>query len=340
MPFNVRTRVHEYGGRAWWIDAQWVYFVNWQDQRLYRVSHADDAAKAHPITPEPEQTQALRYADGCVSADGRQVFCVRERDVHGTGGHQVINELVVINLQANTGESYDIRVIASGADFYSNPRLSADAKYLSWIQWQHPQMPWDGTELMVATVAQQGSLSDERRIVGNTTTAIVGALWAHGRLVYASDDTGWWNLNAYDIESNTYTQLTQLSDADIGIPPWVFGLQRFVEIDQGLGVIVTREAQDELHVLNEQHQLQRIDIEISSIDSLCSDEQGGLIICGQNALSNKGIYRLSITDDAALASCIALRDAEPLSFDSEWLSGWANQSCNTCIETQRAVLDE
>lgn len=320
MPFNVRTRVHEYGGRAWWIDANWVYFVNWQDQRLYRVSHVDDAAKPYPITPEPEQTQSLRYADGCISADGRQVFCVRERDVHGTDGHQVINELVVINVQAHTGESYDIRVIASGADFYSNPRLSADSKYLSWIQWQHPQMPWDGTELMVATIVQDGCLSDERRIAGDTTTAIVSALWAHGRLVYASDESGWWNLNAYDVESNTYAQLTHLSDADISIPPWVFGLQRFVEFDKGLGVIVTRAAQDELHVLDAQHQLQQIDIDLNSIDSLCSDEQGGLIVCGQNALSNKGIYQLKITGGAAMASCVALRAAEPLPFEPSWIS--------------------
>ena len=291
-PFNVRTRVHEYGGGSWWVDSHWVYFVNWQDQRLYRVSHVDEDAKPQPITPEPAQAQSLRYADGCVSVDERQIFCVRERDVQVGDEHEVVNELIAITTRANAADSFDIRVIATGADFYSNPRLSPDEKYLSWIHWQHPQMPWDGTELMLAELAPDGSLNDERRIAGNASTAIVGACWAHGELVYASDDTGWWNVNSYDAQSNTYTQLTHLSDADIGIPPWVFGLQRFVEFEKGFGVIVTREAQDELHILDAQNQLHRVDVDISTVDSICADQQGGLIICGQNALSNKLYNRL------------------------------------------------
>ena len=148
---NVRTRVHEYGGGAWFLHGDTAFFSNFDDQRLYRL---DPGETPRPITPEPPQPGSVRYADGRVSPDGRLIVCVRE--THGEDGEPA-NELVALPADGE-GEP---RVLASGRDFYSFPRLSPDGTTLAWTCWDHPNMPWDGTELWVAPLAAP----DEARLV-------------------------------------------------------------------------------------------------------------------------------------------------------------------------------
>ncbi|HEX8967258.1 MAG TPA: S9 family peptidase, partial [Chloroflexota bacterium] len=137
-PFNVRTRVHEYGGGSYLIHHSSVFFSNFADQRLYRLD-AGQAPRA--ITPVPAFPAGLRYADACVSDARGLLICVRER--HETDGREATNELVAVAADG----SGQARIIASGHDFYSSPRLSPDGRYLAWLSWDHPRMPWDGTEL-------------------------------------------------------------------------------------------------------------------------------------------------------------------------------------------------
>jgi dipeptidyl aminopeptidase/acylaminoacyl peptidase len=233
---NARTRVHEYGGGAVWFHGDATFFSEFDDSRLYRVDGA--GSEARPITPEPAEPHALRYADGCVTPDGATIFCVRER--HEAG--EVHNELVVLPADG----SAEPRIVAGGHDFFMAPRLDPVGRHLAWLAWDHPRMPWDGTELMVADVELGGTLGVPRLVAGGPEESVIDPRFAPGgALHYCSDRTGWWNLYRED-----GTALTSLDGAEIGFPAWVFGMSRYVFLDDGrIACVVTRSAIDSLELL-------------------------------------------------------------------------------------------
>jgi dipeptidyl aminopeptidase/acylaminoacyl peptidase len=233
---NARTRVHEYGGGAVWFHGGATFFSEFDDSRLYRVDGA--GFEARPITPEPPEPHALRYADGCVTPDGATIFCVRER--HEAG--EVHNELV----QLPADGSAEPRIVAGGHDFFMAPRLDPAGRRLAWLAWDHPRMPWDGIELMVADVEVGGTLGVPRLVAGGPEESVIDPRFAPGgALHYCSDRTGWWNLYRED-----RTALTSLDGAEIGFPAWVFGMSRYVFLDDGrIACVVTRSAIDSLELL-------------------------------------------------------------------------------------------
>jgi hypothetical protein len=226
--FNVRTRVHEYGGGAVWFHGEAVFFSEFSTSRLHRQDGR--GAEPRPITPEPPEPNSLRYADGCVTPDGRLVVCVRER--HEAG--EVWNELVAIPADG----SAEPRTIASGHDFYAAPRLDPAGGRLAWVQWDHPRMPWDGTELVVADIAADGALSGERVVAGGAEESVLDPQWSpDGRLHFCSDRDGWWNLHSED------GPLTRLEDGEIGYPSWAFAMTRYAFLEDGrIACVVTRRA--------------------------------------------------------------------------------------------------
>ena len=207
LPFNARTRVHEYGGGDFAVLGGTIVFANFADQRLY-IQTAGGEPKA--LTPAGE----LRYADLVIGPGCNQLFCVRED--HSVPG-QVINTLVRIELdQENPG-----RVLVSGNDFYSSPRLSPDNSRLAWLTWNHPAMPWDGTELWVAEFSPDGSLNQPRQVAGGQAESIFQPEWsAGGTLYFTSDRTGWWNL--YRCNENRVEAVCPM-EAEFGQPQWTFG---------------------------------------------------------------------------------------------------------------------
>ena len=233
---NARTRVHEYGGGAVWFHGDATFFSEFFDSRLYRVDGA--GFEARPITPEPAEPHALRYADGCVTPDGATIFCVRER--HEAG--EVHNELVVLPADG----SAEPRIVAGGHDFFMAPRLDPAGRRLAWLAWDDPRMPWDGTELMVADVEAGGTLGVPRLVAGGPEESVIDPRFAPGgALHYCSDRTGWWNLYRED-----GTAVTSLEDAEIGFPAWVFGMSRYVFLGDGrIACVVTRSAIDSLDLL-------------------------------------------------------------------------------------------
>ncbi len=171
-PWNARSRVHEYGGRSYLpvpgagtgLDAdRAVVFANYADQRLYVVadpgtapaagSSGQEAGAPRPLTPEPgdgEERAALRYADFILSADGSEVWCVQER--HEAGA--ISRGIVAVPLDGSAAEDAGaIRPLVTGWDFFAFPTLSPDGSRLAWVCWNHPRMPWDGTELRVRLIA-------------------------------------------------------------------------------------------------------------------------------------------------------------------------------------------
>jgi dipeptidyl aminopeptidase/acylaminoacyl peptidase len=238
---NVRTRAHEYGGGAWHLAAEdLVLFVDFSDQRLYRQRLGADPV---PISPEPAEPGGLRYADMRLAPDGRTVVCVRER--HRGGEEEAVNEIVALPLDG----SEQPRVLASGRDFYSFPRVSPDGEWLAWTCWDHPNMPWDGTELWVAPLSDSG---EERLVAGGLEESIFQPEWGpDGRLHFASDRNGWWNLyrarepgTELSGEEGALVQLTE-EEADFAHPQWLFGGATFAFLASGAIVCVRCERGEE-----------------------------------------------------------------------------------------------
>ena len=224
--FNVRTRVHEYGGGAYTVRDGIVYCVNFADQRVYRIEVAG-SARPKPLTP----AGAWRYADFEVDAAHKRLICVREDH---TQGREPVNAIVAIPIDSTdtAGGGDAVAVLASGYDFYSTPRLSPDGRTLAWLSWRHPAMPWDGTELWVADVDSSGALVDARRVAGGERESIYQPGWSlDGTLYYVSDQDGWWKLYRSDRSDRSSRPNRSGSsivrnappDAEFGRPEWVFG---------------------------------------------------------------------------------------------------------------------
>lgn len=234
---DVRTLVHEYGGGDFAVHEGTVFYANFDDQRLYRV---DGDADPEPITPEPETERGHRYADMAASPDGSRLYAVRERH-EGEDAEDVVNELVAIPADG----SADPEIVASGHDFYSFPRLSPDGDRLAWTTWDHPRMPWDGTELHVADVAADGSLRNERVVMGGPDESVFQPGWSpDGRLHAVSDRTGWWNLYAVDAAGDDEPRNRTPQKAEFGVPQWSFGTATYAFLDDGR-VAVLRNADGE-----------------------------------------------------------------------------------------------
>ena len=242
---NVRTSVHEYGGGAWWVDGGALLFVDFADQRLRMRS---DDGETTLLTPEPAEPRALRYADFRFTPDRRWVVCVRE--VHGDerAHNEPDNELVAIA----TDGSGDIRVLASGHDFYAAPRPSPDGGCLAWLQWNHPDMPWDGTELWVADL-EDGAVTNARLVAGGRDESVNQPEWSPtGELHFVSDRSG--RSNLYRLLDDGSEMIEVGGEFDVAGPMWVFGQSRYAIDPEGhLVVAMKRPAADALLVDKTSH---------------------------------------------------------------------------------------
>ena len=231
--FNSRSRVHEYGGASYAVGDGVVVSCSFEDQRVYRI----ESGEATPITPPSTD----RYADFVFH--GETVICVRER--HGDGSEPV-NSLVAFPLDGSGSPV----VIAEGHDFFASPRVSPDGLKLAWLSWDHPNMPWDGTELWSASLGADGALSETELIAGGAGESIFQPEWsADGVLHFVSDRTGWWNL--YRTTGDEPEPLHTM-DADFGVPQWGFGMRRYGFIESGrIVTIYSDRGIDRIGVLDE-----------------------------------------------------------------------------------------
>lgn len=225
--FNARTRVHEYGGGEHWAHGSTVYAARFDNQRLYRI---DEPGSAQPITSETAISAGDRFADGDVTADGRWIYCVREHHVDGV---EAINEIVVLAADGS-GEP---RVVATGTDFVSSPRISPDGTRLAWLSWNHPQMPWDGTELRAAEILEDGTLGASTLVAGAVDESVVQPRWSpDGVLHFISDRSGWWNL--YAVTRDGTSEALAPLEAEFAGPDWVLGLSDYGFLGDGTLVSV------------------------------------------------------------------------------------------------------
>ncbi|WNV86812.1 prolyl oligopeptidase family serine peptidase [Umezawaea sp. Da 62-37] len=223
-PWNVRNRVHEYGGRPFVVldtpGGERVAFTDWADQRVHLMDPADPDPT--PLTPEPERHHGWRYSDLTAGPDDTEVWCVRET-VTGDARTDIRRDLVAIPLDGSP-----VRVLAASHHFMTGPRLSPDGRHFAWLGWNHPDMPWDGTELCVAEVGS----TEHRVIAGGRTEAVCQIEWeTDNALLAVTDPDGWWNLHRVGIDGSR-KNLAPTAD-ELGGPVWRLGHRYFAVIAPG-----------------------------------------------------------------------------------------------------------
>ncbi len=205
--FNVRSRVHEYGGAAYTVHKGAVYFTNFADQRVYRQEPGQ--------MPVAMTDSGPMWADYRVDAARHRLIGVREESApspNDGGGAGNVNAIAAI----------PDRVLVEGADFYSDPIVSPDGKFLAWLQWNHPNMPWDGTELWVGAFNASGLIGVRDKVAGGPSESIFQPEWSpDGALYFVSDRTGWWNLYRW---SGQDVEAIHPMPAEFGKPQWTFSM--------------------------------------------------------------------------------------------------------------------
>jgi hypothetical protein len=244
--FNVRTRVHEYGGGSYLVSGGVVYFCNDADQRLYRQELGGTPVA---ITPESARPRGLRYADGVMDARRGRMIWVRED--HTTAAPEPVNTLVEISLDG----SHSQRVLQAGRDFYAAPRLSPDGSRLAWLEWSHPNMPWIGCELWVGECAADGSVGNKRLVAGGDDESIFQPEWStDGTPYFVSDraqpslEERWWNL--FRVRGDALDNFVQIEPvyplaAELGRAQWQFRMSTFAFTSAGR--LVCSYVQDGVH---------------------------------------------------------------------------------------------
>ena len=211
VPFSARTRAHEYGGGAFAVNDGVLYFSNDRDQLLYRLAPDN---LPHAITVGADK----RYADGVMDRRQRRILCVCED--HSAGGEPV-NTIVSIDPEGRR----EARILVSGQDFYASPRVSPDGRQLAWLSWNHPDMPWDGTELWLADLGPEGLPANPRCVAGGREESVFQPLFApDGTLYFVSDRSNWWNL--YCLRQGRVEALAPMK-AEFGLPQWIFGMSTY-----------------------------------------------------------------------------------------------------------------
>ncbi|MFI9250292.1 prolyl oligopeptidase family serine peptidase [Streptomyces sp. NPDC053069] len=233
-PWNVRNRVMEYGGRPWsgavGAGGPLVVFTHFADQRLYRY---EPGGEPRPLTPVSPVGAGLRWADPHLDLARGEVWCVLE-EFTGAGPSDVRRVLAAVPLDGSAAEDRTlVRELTDGGHrFVTGPRVSPDGRRAAWLAWDHPRMPWDGTELLVAQIAVDGTLHTVDAVAGGPQEAIAQAEWsADNRLLYTSDRSGWWNLYRDGIPLCP-------RDEEFAGPLWKPGLRWFAPLDDGLVAVV------------------------------------------------------------------------------------------------------
>jgi dipeptidyl aminopeptidase/acylaminoacyl peptidase len=309
--FNVRTLVHEYGGGAYCVHDGVVFCSSFDDQRLYRIDPGRDPV---PITPDVGGRRE-RFADGRVTPNSGLWIGVRER--HPESGHpaEVVNELVALPSDGST----EPRIVAGGRDFYSSPRVSPDGRRLSFLAWDLPWMPWDGCELFVAELAEDGKLGAPKLVAGgNGEESIWQPEWSpEGDLVFASDRSGWWNLER--LHGGERRPLHPC-DAEFGHPAWVFGGTSFAFLeDQTILCAYEQDGRTRFGLLDpDSGALEALELPYDALwgtPYVVAEGTTALLIAGSATIPNQ-VVRLDVSTRAATV----LRKSSDVPVDTSYFS--------------------
>ncbi len=334
--FNLRSRVHEYGGGACIAVGERLFFTHFTNGRVY-TQQGD--APPQPLAAGDAST--LRHADLEFDAQRGRLLAVRED--HGTGAAEPRNSLVSLPAEPIQGDSESdgtgddtsddtgddetgaAWTLAEGMDFYAAPRLSPSGQQLAWLAWNHPQMPWQGCELWLATVDAAGRTQGARRMAGGPTEALAQPLWSpQGELFVVSDRSGWWNLYRVDTaqtanhERSDTLQPVCPMEAEFARPMWVFGqsLYGFTADDEITAAVIDKGLSRLLRIRLRPGAA----TEVSSLSGPCSDISdisditelragpGCIVVQAASATTAEQIIRVDVETGATLVLASSLAD--------------------------------
>jgi dipeptidyl aminopeptidase/acylaminoacyl peptidase len=224
--FNIRTRVHEYGGGSYLALNDATYFSNFSDQRVYRLA----LKNGNPETPEAITSGSeFFYADFEFDQKRNKIFCIRED--HSIKGKEATNEIVSLDPSGRSGS----RVVVSGNDFYSSPRLSPDGSRLAWLTWNHPNMPFFSSELWLGKLGKDGRITEQEKVAGGPDESVSEPRWSRdGVLHFVSDRSGgWWNIHR--LSPDNKVEPVYEMDAEFTLPHWVFGISSYSFLEEAKG---------------------------------------------------------------------------------------------------------
>lgn len=211
-PHSIRTRIHEYGGAPYLATADVIFYVLDSDQRIYAYDLHNQTSRT--LTSEG----AYRYADFWVDTIRNRLLAIRENCT--SDSHNPASEIIAIHL-----DNLQLEVLVSGADFYSNPRLSPNGEQLSFLRWNHPNMPWDNTECVIAQLNSQGDILSSNVIAGGSGESVFQPQWSPaGELFFVSDRSNWWNIYRW---TGAEAEAVCVLDAEFATPQWVFGMSTY-----------------------------------------------------------------------------------------------------------------
>ena len=272
--FSVRTRAQEYGGSCYCLADEDIYFVKDSDQAIYRFnSHTQNTQQISSKGP-------YRYADLIIDSHHQQLIAVRE-NCQISNQHPT-SEIIAINLQSGS-----CKVLVEGNDFYSNPQVSPNGKQLSYLTWNHPQMPWDGSACVVAAMDIHGNISSKHIIAGSTTESIFQPQWSsRGELFFVSDRNNWWNIYAWNGSS---VRCIYEMNAEFATPQWVFGMSTYSFLnDQEIFCCYTQNGQWNIATVNTvTHQFVPIEHIFCDISSITTHNGQAAFIANSATESNR-----------------------------------------------------
>jgi dipeptidyl aminopeptidase/acylaminoacyl peptidase len=320
--FNVRSRVHEYGGAPYCIYDDTLWFCNLTDQAIYRLDLTDRAVyrqalstdgtplpdsqaepEPKPLTPvEPTLAAKLRFANFLIDPNFNRLICVREdhrlSNPDNFDANSVVNTLVSIDLESG-GEG---EILYAGSDFVSSPKLSPDGKTLVWQTWSHPNMPWDNTEIRLANFDGEGKLVNIRQIHQPKKGSLVQPQFDNkGQLYFIADWSDWWNLyrvSTNELESSCKAEALYPLKADFAPPQWLLGHQNYLILDDGsILASYTQDSQWHLGLLRSSShaawEMRNIADGYGQIENICSNTEA-VFFSAATPTQENAIHRLPL----------------------------------------------
>lgn len=300
-PFSARSRVHEYGGGCYCVSEDLLFFINDSDQDIYTITDE----KISRLTDEKSKT----FADFVYDEKRHRLITICQSSEQ----QQVTNSIVSIDINTSA-----LTTIEYGDDFYASPRLDSRCNRLCWQSWNHPNMPWDGNQLCLADVDNDGHINNKQIIAGADNIAVFQPRWSPDDILYfISDDSGWWHLYRYLIapDSTSIQRLTE-GNKEFGLPQWVFAQSNYDFID-ATKIICSYRDQGESHLailsLTEEITLTNINIPWQEFSSLTADNNSIAFIASSDTCFPQLVHASVDKADKLTTSVVKRSCQSPLS---------------------------
>ena len=297
--FNIRSKIHEYGGRPFTADGDDIFYCNFNDQEIYSQSFLSASNTfSSPVAMTDSHGDKVRYADLSIDRKRNRLIAVREdHRFIKTSVDEAKNSLIALALntvELPTGTEAQTTLF-EGSDFLSSPNISEDGENLAFTAWQHPNMPWDNTELIVAKIADEGHLYDVQKVDGNGDSSKTQPFFVTSKkLFFLSDESGYWNLRSCDLsfeQNDLKSENVYQIEADCCGPPWVTGKRNFSVINScEVAISVVESCQWRLHLVNLEQKTEKIiHAQLGSLDDIVSSEKH-LFYLAADEKNYPGIY--------------------------------------------------